>query len=222
MVLVSVLVSVLETLVFVFLEDFLDIGVCVGVGGFDVAVANDLLEDKEGIDGTELDFVDIGTKGDEDILTLLAFDADDADDFTFGVPRGVGSAVGAEMDVLLSVVDFELGLERTEGTLKALDFDVSILLKAGGALALVLALVLVDGGPDTSENDGILKFTGVGVFLISGEGDGAGVTLYSCIGDSSGVFMLSSGGGDDSNVDSKSFDVLSCDDGLDFEPETDI
>ena len=168
------MVLVSETLVFVFLE----IGVC--VGGFDVAVANDLLEDTEGTDGadgTELDFVDIGTKGDEDILTLLAFDADDADDFTFGLLCGVGSAVGAEMGVLLRVVDFELGLERMEGTLKALDFDVSILLKAGGALALVLALVLVDGGPDTSENDDILKFTGVGVFLISGEGDGAGVTL---------------------------------------------
>ena len=58
----------------------------VGVGGFDVAVANDLLEETDGIDGIdgiELNFVDIGTKGDEDILTLLAFDADD---FTFGVP----------------------------------------------------------------------------------------------------------------------------------------
>jgi hypothetical protein len=41
------------------------------------------------------------------------------------------------------------------------------------------------------------------------------------MGGSSGVFMFSKGGGD-SNVDSKSFDVLSCDDGLDFEPKTDI
>jgi hypothetical protein len=156
--------------VLVFLEDFVD----KGVGGFGVAVANDLLEDTLGIDGTELDFVDMGTKGDEDILKLPAFDADD---FTFGLPCAIESDVGEVIGVLLNIVDFELGLDRTEGTLKALDFDVSILLKAGGALVFALALVLVDGGPETSENDDILKFTGVGVFLISGEGDGAGVTL---------------------------------------------
>ena len=44
----------------------------------------------EGIEEIELDFADIGTKGDADILTLLAFDADDAADdaadFTDGVP----------------------------------------------------------------------------------------------------------------------------------------
>jgi hypothetical protein len=40
-----------------------------------------------------------------------------------------------------------------------------------------LALVLIDGGPDISENEDILKFTGVGVFLTSGEGDGAGVAV---------------------------------------------
>ena len=62
-----------------------------------------------------------------------------------------------------------------DGTLEAFELDVSILLNAGAALALTL--VLVDGGPDTSENDDILKFTGVGVFLTSGEGDGAGVGL---------------------------------------------
>ena len=77
--------SVLELLAAIPVED------CVGVGAFDAAVTNDLVEDIEGIegmDGTELDFVETATKGDADILTLLARDvAADADDFTFGVPR---------------------------------------------------------------------------------------------------------------------------------------
>lgn len=40
---------------------------------------------------------------------------------------------------------------------------------------MALALVLVDGGPETSEKDDILKFKETGVFVTSGEGDGAGV-----------------------------------------------
>jgi hypothetical protein len=81
--------SVLELLAAIPVEDC--VGVGVGVGAFDAAVTNDLVEDIEGIegmDGTELDFVETATKGDADILTLLARDvAADADDFTFGVPR---------------------------------------------------------------------------------------------------------------------------------------
>ena len=94
-----------------------------------------------------------------------------------GVETGVETGVGALLDILgiLGIVDFELGTDGMSGTLDISDFDVSILLKAGAAL--VVALVLVDGGPDTSENDGILEFTGVGVFATSGEGDGAGVAL---------------------------------------------
>jgi hypothetical protein len=86
------------------------------------------------------------------------------------------------------------------------------------SLALALALVLVDGGPETSEKDDMLKFKGTGVFVTSGEGDGAGVASYSSIGASSGVFILSNGGGD-SIIDSTSLDVLSFND-LFFEPET--
>jgi hypothetical protein len=139
-----------------------------------VAVTNDLVEDIDGTDGTELDFADTATKGDADILTLLARDAAEAaTDFTFGVPCGVEMGVGRGVGVLLGIIDFELGTDGMSGTLETSDFDVSILLKAGATLALVL----VDGGPDTSENDGILKFTGVGVFATSGEGDGAGVAL---------------------------------------------
>jgi hypothetical protein len=82
------------------------------------------------------------------------------------------------------------------------------------SLALALALVLVDGGPETSENDDMLKFIGT-----SGEGDGAGVASYSSIGASSGVFILSNGGGV-SIIDSTSLDVLSFNDGLFFELET--
>jgi hypothetical protein len=180
--------SVLELLAAIPVEDC----VGVGVGAFDAAVTNDLVEDIEGIegmDGTELDFVETATKGDADILTLLARDvAADADDFTFGVPRGVEMGVGTGVETgvgvllgilgifgILGIVDFELGTDGMSGTLDISDFDVSILLKAGAAL--VVALVLVDGGPDTSENDGILEFTGVGVFATSGEGDGAGVAL---------------------------------------------
>ena len=102
------------------------------------------------------------------------------DDFTFGVGAGVvelDTGVAAGVGVLLGLVDFELEIFAMDGTLEAFELDVSILLKAGAALALALTLVLVDGGPDTSENDDILKFTGVGVFLTSGEGDGAGVGL---------------------------------------------
>ena len=134
--------------------------------------------DKDGVDGA-----DIGTKGDEAILILLGFDAGtdvvvDMDDFTFGVGAGVATldtGVATGVGVLLGLVDFELEIFGMDGTLEAFELDVSILLKAGVALALTL--VLVDGGPDTSENDDILKFTGVGVFLTSGEGDGAGVGL---------------------------------------------
>ena len=157
------------------------IGIGIGVGAFDAAVTNDFVEDIEGIegtDGTELDFADIGTKGDADILTLLARDAAaDADDFTFGVPcgveMGVGTGVGTGVGVLLGIVDVEVGTDGISGTFDVSDFDVFMLLNADATLALVL----VDGGPDTSENDGILKFTGVGVFSTSGEGDGAGVAL---------------------------------------------
>lgn len=153
-----------------------------GVGVFDTAVANDLLDVA---DRDETDGADIGTKGDEAILILLGFDAGDdadanvdADDFTFGVGAGVAAldtGVAAGVGVLLGLVDFELEIFAMAGTLEAFEVDVSILLKAGAALAL--ALVFIDGGPDTSENDDILKFTGVGVFLTSGEGDGAGVGL---------------------------------------------
>ena len=89
------------------------------------------------------------------------------------------TGVAAGVGVLLGLVDFELVIFGMDVTLEAFELDVSILLNAGAALALavVLTLVLVDGGPDTSENDDILKFTGVGVFLTSGEGDGAGVAL---------------------------------------------
>ena len=82
---------------------------------------------------------------------------------------GVGTGVG----VLLGIVDVEVGTDGISGTFDVSDFDVFMLLNADATLALVL----VDGGPDTSENDGILKFTGVGVFSTSGEGDGAGVAL---------------------------------------------
>ena len=151
-----------------------------GVGVLDTAVANDLLDVA---DRDEIDRPDIGTKGDAAILILLGFDAGadvavDVDDFTFGVGAGVvalATGVATGVGVLLGLVDFELEIFGMDGTLEAFELDVSILLKAGAALAL--ALVLVDGGPDTSENDDILKFTGVGVFLTSGEGDGAGVAL---------------------------------------------
>ena len=134
--------------------------------------------DKDGVDGA-----DIGTKGDEAILILLGFDAGadavvDMDDFTFGVGAGVvalDTGVAAGVGVLLGLVDFEIEIFGMDGTLEAFELAVSILLNTGAALALTL--VLVDGGPDTSENDDILKFTGVGVFFTSGEGDGAGVAL---------------------------------------------
>jgi hypothetical protein len=109
--------------------------ILVCVGGFAATILNDLLEDAVGIediegieDIIELDFADIGTKGDADILTLLAFDADDAVDFTDGVPRGVELGVGTGVGVLLGAVDFELGTNGIEGTLETLEVDVSILL----------------------------------------------------------------------------------------------
>jgi hypothetical protein len=88
------------------------------------------------------------------------------------------------------------------------------------SLALALALVLVDGGPETSDKDDMLKFSGTsGEAGTSGEGDGAGVASYSSIGASSGVFILSNGGGV-SIIDSTSLDVLSFNDGLFFDLET--
>ena len=90
--------SVLELLAAIPVED------CVGVGAFDAAVTNDLVEDIEGMDGIELDFVDTATKGDADILTLLAREAAaDADDFTFGVPRGVEMGVGTGVETGVGV-----------------------------------------------------------------------------------------------------------------------
>jgi hypothetical protein len=178
--------------------------------------------DIDGLDG--VDGADIGTKGDEAILILLGFDVDadvDTDDFTFDIGADVvvlDTDVAAGVNVLLDLIDFELEIFGIDGTVEEFEMDVFILLNAGASLplALTLTLVFVDGGPDTSENDDILKFTGVGVFLTSGEGDGAGVGLYSSIGDCSGVFMLSKGGGE-STIDSTSLDVLSFNDGLDFE-----
>ena len=181
--------------------------------------------DIDGLDGVDgVDGADIGTKGDEAILILLGFDVDadvDTDDFTFDIGADVvvlDTDVAAGVNVLLDLIDFELEIFGIDGTVEEFEMDVFILLNAGASLplALTLTLVFADGGPDTSENDDILKFTGVGVFLTSGEGDGAGVGLYSSIGDCSGVFMLSNGGGE-STIDSTSLDVLSFNDGLDFE-----
>ena len=119
-----------------------------GLDCFDTALANDLLEDT---DGLEFDFIDIGTSGDDDILILLALDGkDDAtiegvadivlDDFTFGVDAcvdagvdacvdaGVDAGVATGVGVLLGLIELELLIFGMDGISEEFEFDVFILL----------------------------------------------------------------------------------------------
>lgn len=115
-----------------------------GLDCFDTALANDLLEDT---DGLEFDFIDIGTSGDDDILILLALDGkDDAttedgadavlEDFTFGVDACVDACVDAGVDagvatgvgVLLGLIELELLIFGMDGISEEFEFDVFILL----------------------------------------------------------------------------------------------
>jgi hypothetical protein len=144
-----------------------------------------------------VDFDDTGTKGDEDNFILPTFDVDE--DIP-GVDVDVDTRTGPGVGVLFD----------------AKDFEESILLNG---YTRGVALLITDGGPDTSDIEEILKFcTGVGVFATSGDGDGAGVISESLIGDS-GLYVgaTSSNGGGADTIDSTSLDVLSFNDSLGFE-----
>lgn len=146
-----------------------------------------------------VDLEDTGTKGDEDNFILPTFDADEDAKEDTDIP-GVGVGVGTGVGVLFG----------------AKDFEESILLNG---YTRGVALLITDGGPDTSDIEEILKFcNGVGVFATSGDGDGAGVISESLIGDS-GLYVgaTSSNGGGADNIDSTSLDVLSFNDSLGFE-----
>lgn len=146
-----------------------------------------------------VDLEDTGTKGDEDNFILPTFDVDEDAKEDEDIP-GVGVGIDTGVGVLFG----------------AKDFEESILLNG---YTRGVALLITDGGPDTSDIEEILKFcNGVGVFATSGEGDGAGVISESLIGDS-GLYVgaTSSNGGGADNIDSTSLDVLSFNDSLGFE-----
>ena len=126
----------LEALDFLGVYIGVDPDVDAGLDCFDTALANDLLEDT---DGLEFDFIDIGTSGDDDILILLALDGkDDAttedgtdtvlEDFTFGVDACVDAGVATGVGVLLGLIELELLIFGMDGISEEFEFDVFILL----------------------------------------------------------------------------------------------
>ena len=126
----------LEALDFLGVYIGVDPDVDAGLDCFDTALANDLLEDT---DGLEFDFIDIGTSGDDDILILLALDGkDDAttedgadavlEDFTFGVDACVDADVATGVGVLLGLIELELLIFGMDGISEEFEFDVFILL----------------------------------------------------------------------------------------------
>ena len=126
----------LEALDFLGVYIGVDPDVDAGLDCFDTALANDLLEDT---DGLEFDFIDIGTSGDDDILILLALDGkDDAttedgtdtvlEDFTVGVDACVDVGVATGVGVLLGLIELELLIFGMDGISEEFEFDVFILL----------------------------------------------------------------------------------------------